>query len=649
MNVSIAAIKKKLPAPVRRTASRIRAIQENIFVIPYYVLLRGRRRRALTEFARKKKPVVLFLAPEAGLTPFFAAHSLLARTLEENDQTAIVLSCRGSLPTCAVKHQARSADDHPKVCINCRKAALKVGAKYGLKDIAIESLIGRDIKKTIDSILTRSRHEPWSLVHDGIEFGRFALGEVLRDRRKLEASELDDSETAALVVLLSSALRVYFAVEIIAARFNVKRIVYYGAYAWWLPAVLFARRNAIPTTQIEHGYNRDIDFRLINLRPLTVHEQQTQQIAEWPRYRHLPLEPHTITSILESALYRLNNNGGISTHSPNWTRRERPIQEELGLSRHKKTIVAFSSSADEYIGGVHILNALGANFPERQHLFEDSETWLKRLTSWARGRDDLQLIVRLHPRLANSRGGQPAAKTELSRLRDGLAGAPENVLVVWPQDKISSYNLAEVADVALVAWSTMGLELARFGVPVIACVTGVSYPVGSFIGFEASPDAYFAAVSAAVHKPASHELITEAFRWTNFLFLSPTVDFSDLVPRNDYWGFPDWRMPARSSHVVRALVHGDDASELQMAELPRGFKAVAAEREAIRRAVERMILLMVTGQDRPRARIGRLTVESEKLVTLKYDGETFRSYSPLAHRLAALWQKYSADSIAAGF
>jgi len=641
---NVITLAKQLPPPLRGVAQAIYQLPSKLgFALkrPFYLASRAGRRAVLAGLERDKKPAVLFLASEAGLTQYFTGHALLARTLNETGHQAIILSCSGGLAHCNVKSTARAAPGQGEaLCGRCRKVSLVLGHKYGLADIALESLVGEAEETEINAIIARADGKPWTISHDGIAFGEFAQGESLRARRKLNIEEFNAADHADLLATVLSALRVYFAIRKLSSRFNITRIVYYGAYGHWLPAITDARRAGIPTTQIEHGYNRDIDLRLLNLRSAPVHEQQMRQTLRWAEYRDIPLDPATVQMVAESGLFRLSNHGRRSTHSPNFVLRRTSILEDFGFSTEKKTLVAYSSSADELSAAKHIYRGLGLDYGNGPRPFEDSNIWLTSLIDWAGTQSDLQLVVRLHPRMATP-AGQPLSVEEQG-LRNLLTSIPDNVRIIWPRDKVSSYNLAEVADVVLTSWSTIGLELSRFGVPVIAAFSDRgSFAVGSFIGFEETADRYFAAVCNAIGRGASYALIAEAIRWTHYLFLSPTVDFSAIVPSDDFTGIPEWKMPADRNRILRTLIENKDASEQRMAELPRGSQAQAGESEALRRVIEYFMVFFITGRDLAGVRIENARALPDQAVELTLDGHIYCRRSPLAHRLAVLWNASS--------
>jgi hypothetical protein len=228
-------------------------------------------------------------------------------------------------------------------------------------------------------------------------------------------------------------------------------------------------------------------------------------------------------------------------------------------------------------------------------------------------------------------------------MKKEFSSLPGNVRVIWPKDQVSSYNLAEIADAVLVAWTTIGLELARFGVPGVAAFDGIGvYPTGSFIGFESSPLDYFRAIEAVIKKPASLDKIIEAFRWTHFTFLSPTVDVSDLVPGYNKASMPPRRVPANRDIILRALVENEDISDINMARLPRGATVAASERRAVLEAIDRFICFFMSGTDRNGIRPHDLRLQANGVVSLEINGKVIQRYSPLVHRLAAMVRQLEA-------
>ena len=555
-----------------------------------------RRSRKIEAIARAGDPVTLFLSPEAGLEPFHASQVMLAKTLTDAGHAAIVLSCNGLLPICTVKFATRTEptswdDRHNPVCVACRAARQRTANEYELIEISLESLVDADDRALIEDVIKRFELAPSTTRYDDIEFGAIALAEVLRDRRKHGLEELDHRDIGLLVSLLRTSLAVYLGLQKLAARFNLNQIAYFGEYAYWQPVQIMAARRGLGLLALSHGYHRDVDRRLLSIRPRHAMVHMLEQIDDWPTYAGCPIPSAIVSEIASGALYRLTNHGGASTYSPKWSNESHRVFEELGLSPDRRTIVAYPSSYDEYVCIAGQFKALGLTYPDRPQPFADQEAWMRQLVQWVSGRPALQLVLRMHPRMGVGHR-HSTLSSDYRKLKEVFSSVPPNVVVVWPESKVSSYSLAEFANVALISWSSMGLELARFGVPVVAAFQRVGpVPLSDFIRFEVDTDRYFAAVEAALSEKATIEKISGAFRWTHYLHWASLIDVSDIVPTPDYPSVPSYRRPRQRAMMLETLVNRSDVTQLNMARLDRSDAARRSERAAILQAIETFVSL----------------------------------------------------------
>jgi hypothetical protein len=316
----------------------------------------------------------------------------------------------------------------------------------------------------------------------------------------------------------------------------------------------------------------------------------------------------------------------------------------------------FPSSNDEFLAIREHARILGFPYGEGPQPFADQMAWLKALIAWAARRQDVQLIVRLHPRMGVGPRHLEAA-TEAQTWRTQLSNLPANVAAVWPESPLSSYNLAELADVALIAWSNIGLELARFGIPVVAAFSGIGiFPTGRFIDWAATSKEYFATVEAARNREATVLSIEQAFRWTHFLHYSPLVDVSDVIPDAHFHRVPPPRLAKNARDIIDVVARGEDLSSLNMSRLPHTRAASESERDALFGAIEQFILFFMSGENVRFER--RLIVNSaayqpsrespakpdtpvlffgeDGVTTLHWRGQTFKRRTPLVQRLGSL-------------
>ena len=80
--------------------------------------------------------------------------------------------------------------------------------------------------------------------------------------------------------------------------------------------------------------------------------------------------------------------------------------------------------------------------------------------------------------------------------------------MIGPQEKVNTYDLVEVADVGLVYTTTVGLEMALQGLPVI--VSGMTHYRGR--GFTLDPDSwvrFYKTIGSVLDNPAEYRLSVE--------------------------------------------------------------------------------------------------------------------------------------------
>ena len=89
-----------------------------------------------------------------------------------------------------------------------------------------------------------------------------------------------------------------------------------------------------------------------------------------------------------------------------------------------------------------------------------------------------------------------------------LPRLPENIRLIKPRDEVNTYDLIEVADLGLVYTTTVGMEMAMSGVPVV--VAGQTHYRGR--GFTHDPDSwvsYYKLLGQILENPADFRLDVE--------------------------------------------------------------------------------------------------------------------------------------------
>ncbi len=113
---------------------------------------------------------------------------------------------------------------------------------------------------------------------------------------------------------------------------------------------------------------------------------------------------------------------------------------------------------------------------------------------------EAQLVVRVHPGELKVHG-----TSMIDVIRENFKTLPENIHIVKPGDKTNTYDLVEIADLGIVFTTTVGMEMAMAGIPVI--VTGKThYANKGFTHESADWQAYTDLLKKIVAKPAAYRL-----------------------------------------------------------------------------------------------------------------------------------------------
>lgn len=156
-------------------------------------------------------------------------------------------------------------------------------------------------------------------------------------------------------------------------------------------------------------------------------------------------------------------------------------------------------------------NVLGDSLTLGRHIFSDSMTeWMIRTIEYFINRPDAQFVIRIHP--GEQIGWGPSVYDILTEKYPSL---PENIHLLPADAPVNTYDLVNIADFGLVFTTTVGMEMAMIGLPVI--VTGKThYRNKGFTLDIGSWDSYFDTLNKVLKSPEDHRLTREQveYAWT---------------------------------------------------------------------------------------------------------------------------------------
>ncbi len=149
-------------------------------------------------------------------------------------------------------------------------------------------------------------------------------------------------------------------------------------------------------------------------------------------------------------------------------------------------------------------NVLGDSLTLGRQVFSQSMAeWISRTVQYFAGLPDVQLVIRVHPGEVLTHG-----QSMVDVVKQVLPRLPEHIRLIGPKDKVNTYDIVEVADLGLVYTTTVGLEMAMYGVPVV--VSGSTHYRDR--GFTNDPDSwvtYFKLLGQILAKPSAYRLTRE--------------------------------------------------------------------------------------------------------------------------------------------
>lgn len=613
--------------------------------------------------ADETKDIILFFAPEAGVEPLFLRMCYLARTLKELGYEVRIARCFQLYRQCPVKIANRDGRSRKRSeteqCLQCADYSDRVLKHFGLQSIDLRYFKTEVINQRIDRESASLPENLFEYEYESIGFGKLSASNIMLCNKISDQKRMLVEYRDIWIDHIKEDLLTFMLAGEICRLMPIKAMVHFSNYSMFTAASLALRRQSIPSYHFASPGHKDVDFQRVNIYPDPELHSINEICDSWSQWRDKPLDRLRITEMTDDLIGRLVA-AGVYGYSPAKTLRDGfSLHSQMGLSPEKKLIVAYTSSLDELLGARLAYDAWDRNVPIHPQPFADQIDWLQSLTDFVGNRKDLQLVVRVHPREgANHR--ESVISDHLHLLQTHFQKTYDNCRFVWPGDAISSYDLAEVADVALTSWSTIGLELARLGIPVLAAFNWwyIPYPVDDFIERSSNTDGYYQKLDALLEKKCGClQRIARAFRWYNLINLETGLDFSDVVPAADHGKMMRFAMPGEAKFVEAAIVHNRKiwAMNLQR-RVDRQYSGIECEENlALQQNLRRLIHFICTGQDSPEdhplkilqqpATQLRPDHECMKERILHIDGENieycsgqnrWRRYSPLVARIGKL-------------
>lgn len=404
-----------------------------------------------------ERVIILSLTP---LTGNLTMEGLLTRALRQAGADVAVLRCNGVRERCTVDLVNPHVGGRTSLCLNCTISAERTLTAWNgapIPTMLLDDWVEPELLNTAYGHLEGCPDEGLlDFAYDGLPLGQWVTAALRIEYFGEDWRSLPDLPRLTRVWLRSAvAVAVALSAMLLAERPSVI-VVLGGLLPWERAAMALAHRYGLRCVYYEGG-QRPGSMILRGDSPAC----QYNFTPEWREWADVPLTIAEASHLDGFLRHRQRVGHGMTyVFSPAASGKLDPIRRRLGLQPGRRVLVAFSSVVVDTISF------------EAQTAFPSQAAWLQACVAYAESHPDIDLIVRVHPAELTSvtfRGptvveARDQAAEVLHRRWEVL---PPNVRLIPSDDLTSSYDLIAMATVVLNYISTIGLEAAAAGWPVV--------------------------------------------------------------------------------------------------------------------------------------------------------------------------------------
>jgi hypothetical protein len=480
------------------------------------------------------KKRALFFAPHSRIWLHAFPEALVAEALAQHDIRIHYVTCDKALASWCVAMEAvgetESATDYAKaaICAKCVKNKNVLLRHFAFEHSSLNSYLSEKDQRRIASILENVRQDQvLDFQIDGFEIGRATLYNLMLNRKKHFERGFADEEWDAFLKHFRSSLVSFFAGRNLLEQQKPDFTFFYSSsYSINLVVRLQAERLGIPCFSIYAGSNWANRLKKIHISTTDSFDAVNMRLALWQRKYHvLPATAESLQGVLLFQETLLAGTNTMVYGGGNKRVYAEAVRQKWGIPSSKKLLLMATSSNDELLAA-QVIKAI----PFGQKMaFPNQIEWIAETIKFVSQRDDLFLVIRIHPREFPNRR-EPIGSEHSLRVQQLLNNLPNNVRVNWPDDGMSLYDWLDAVDLGLTSWSSSGKEFALWGIPNLSYTNEISFYPKQELGFVGETrEEYFGLIDAALKLGWSEQRIYRAYRWVAYDLEGPVFDLSDAI------------------------------------------------------------------------------------------------------------------------
>lgn len=477
---------------------------------------------------QEKKSIILFLT-ETGIYPYLRSLSVLGDAVIKSGSEVFLTHCTGQMYRCPMMAMQRlplgASDEEKKRLCNICKAKFNIAQKrYGFSAIDLEKYVDDNDRQMIEKLLSDNDKDLQNLIFKNVPVGKIAEYDFSLEAKVQVYPNLSNDHKVLYIEYIKNTILAVMLAEKICLNYNPSAFLDFNPYAQCQSVRAVAESRGIKNFFITLAGHKNSDASLF-----VIYEKLNSwftHCARWTEFNKISILPKHVLACWDDVLFHFYGSGshifsirkGLNPES---------IFKQFKLDSKKKTVVVYTSSNDER-GGYEELLKLWKDDANFLDAFPNQISWLKWLHDYTKKRDDIQVLVRIHPREGKRQFG--FGSKHMEQLKEAFSETSESFHIVWPDDPISSYDLMELADLCLVPWTTMGQEAARVGIPVLSCTGNMYYSDDDFMQVATTPEEYEKRLGDMLGMEYKWQHLVKAVRFYHWRTFIPALDLGETVP-----------------------------------------------------------------------------------------------------------------------
>jgi len=383
----------------------------------------------------------------------------------------------------------------------CRYRSKKYPEIFGINTVSIDDILGSDYE--VPDVEKINEENLQSFTYRGINLTGCAAASTKKYLKRYTLDLKDSDIRGVFGNFLRSGMILADATQEIIDRYDVKiTVVNEGNYIQGKVPLDICERNGIRVYHQSNGYHKG---KIIFGKP--------DNRYHMPHFSDGEITARVVdTELSEEQRERIGNlmrerKGGKITPTHYTTHND--VSVETGNSR----LVGIFS---------HLL--WDAALEPEQAIYDDIYGWLDETIETASQKEDTQFVIKAHP-AEDIRGTNESTG---DWIEENHAPLPDNIDFLPPDTNVNTYALIEDLDAGIVYASTVGLEMALDGVPVL--VGG--YPPYHGFGITHDPSSkseYIEKLQNIENLEHGEERKKRAWRFAYFHFICKHLDFPPLA------------------------------------------------------------------------------------------------------------------------